>query len=180
MQGEYKRRYEAHFMPTNCAHRARQYNVTPYMEEQIPSKLFDSMDDKLSVSGMHKNRMFYSLWNKKPNIKAWSHMLNQKTTTPEYDINRIDSIRTQLNEDDYFVDTLQIADKFIDMEIALAGSTWQKHLQQHFSTDTWPTRHWPKHTIQPSVLDHALTIVLESWLVDSVFIAFQTGISMGP
>ena len=50
-------------------------------------------------------------------------MLNHKTTTPEYDINRIDSIRTQLNEDDYFVDTLQIADKFIDMEIALAVST---------------------------------------------------------
>jgi anti-sigma28 factor (negative regulator of flagellin synthesis) len=50
-------------------------------------------------------------------------MLNQTTTTPEYDINRIDSIRTQLSEDDYFVDTLQIADKFIDMELALAGST---------------------------------------------------------
>jgi anti-sigma28 factor (negative regulator of flagellin synthesis) len=50
-------------------------------------------------------------------------MLNQTTTIPEYDINRIDSIRTQLNEDDYFVDTLQIADKFIDMEIALACST---------------------------------------------------------
>jgi anti-sigma28 factor (negative regulator of flagellin synthesis) len=50
-------------------------------------------------------------------------MLKQTTTTPEYDVNRIDSIRTQLNEDEYFVDTLQIADKFIDMEIALAGST---------------------------------------------------------
>ena len=50
-------------------------------------------------------------------------MLNQTTTIPEYDINRIDSIRTQLSEDDYFVDTLQIADKFIDMEIALAGCT---------------------------------------------------------
>jgi anti-sigma28 factor (negative regulator of flagellin synthesis) len=49
-------------------------------------------------------------------------MLNQTSTTPEYDLNRIDSIRAQLNEDDYYVDTLQIADKFIDMEIALAGS----------------------------------------------------------
>ena len=57
MQGEYERRYEAHFMPTNTAHMARQYNVTPCMEAQIPSKLFDSMDDKLSVSGTHKNRM---------------------------------------------------------------------------------------------------------------------------
>jgi anti-sigma28 factor (negative regulator of flagellin synthesis) len=50
-------------------------------------------------------------------------MLKQTTTTPEYDVNRIDSIRTQLNEDEYFVDILQIAAKFIDMEIALAGNT---------------------------------------------------------
>ena len=50
-------------------------------------------------------------------------MLKQTTTAPEYDVNRIDSIRTQLNEDEYFVDTLQIADKFIDLEIALAGNT---------------------------------------------------------
>ncbi|MDX2457854.1 MAG: flagellar biosynthesis anti-sigma factor FlgM [Gammaproteobacteria bacterium] len=50
-------------------------------------------------------------------------MLKETTTTPEYDASRIDSIRTQLNEDEYFVDTLQIADKFIDMEIALASST---------------------------------------------------------
>jgi anti-sigma28 factor (negative regulator of flagellin synthesis) len=57
------------------------------------------------------------------NIKAWSRMLKQTTTTPEYDVNRIDSIRTQLNEDEYFVDILQIAAKFIDMEIALAGNT---------------------------------------------------------
>jgi anti-sigma28 factor (negative regulator of flagellin synthesis) len=57
------------------------------------------------------------------NIKAWSHMLKQTTTIPEYDVNRIDSIRTQLNEDEYFVDPLQIAAKFIDLEIALAGNT---------------------------------------------------------
>lgn len=50
-------------------------------------------------------------------------MLNQTPTIPEYDISRIDSIRTQLNEDDYIVDNLQIADKIIDMEIALAGRT---------------------------------------------------------
>ena len=50
-------------------------------------------------------------------------MLKQTTTKPEYDVKRIDSIRTQLNEDEYFVDSLQIADKFIDMEIALADST---------------------------------------------------------
>ena len=50
-------------------------------------------------------------------------MLNQTPTVPEYDIGRIDSIRTQLNKDDYIVDNLQIADKIIDMEIALAGST---------------------------------------------------------
>ena len=45
------------------------------------------------------------------------------TTTSEEDINRIDSIRSQLSEDDYFVDSLQIADKIIDMELALAGSS---------------------------------------------------------
>ena len=50
-------------------------------------------------------------------------MLNQTPTVPEYDISRIDSIRTQHNKDDYIVDNLQIADKIIDMEIALAGST---------------------------------------------------------
>jgi len=50
-------------------------------------------------------------------------MPNQTPTIPENDMSRIDSIRSQLNEDDYIVDTLQIADKIIDMEIALAGST---------------------------------------------------------
>ena len=49
-------------------------------------------------------------------------MLKQTSAAPEYDINRIDSIRTQLNEDEYFVDTLQIADKFIDLERALADN----------------------------------------------------------
>ncbi len=50
-------------------------------------------------------------------------MQNQTSTTPEYDANRIDSIRTRLNENDYFVDSRQIADKFIDMELALAESS---------------------------------------------------------
>lgn len=48
-------------------------------------------------------------------------MQNQTNTTPEYDVSRIDSIRTQLDENDYFVDTREIADKFIDMELALAS-----------------------------------------------------------
>lgn len=50
-------------------------------------------------------------------------MVNQSNTIPEYDVNRIDAIRAQLNDDEYFVDTLQIADKFIDLEIALASSS---------------------------------------------------------
>jgi anti-sigma28 factor (negative regulator of flagellin synthesis) len=50
-------------------------------------------------------------------------MQNLTTTTSEEDINRIDSIRSQLSEDDYFVDSLQIADKIIDIELALAGSS---------------------------------------------------------
>jgi len=49
-------------------------------------------------------------------------MLNQTNTTSEEQANRIDSIRTQLSEDDYVVDSLQIADKIIDIELALAGS----------------------------------------------------------
>ncbi|MCK5383846.1 MAG: flagellar biosynthesis anti-sigma factor FlgM [Gammaproteobacteria bacterium] len=50
-------------------------------------------------------------------------MQNLTTTTSEEDINRIDSIRSQLSEDNYFVDSLQIADKIIDIELALAGSS---------------------------------------------------------
>jgi hypothetical protein len=45
----------------------RQYNVALCVKPQIPSKLFDSTDDKLSVSGMHKSRMI--LFIMKQNIK---------------------------------------------------------------------------------------------------------------
>lgn len=48
-------------------------------------------------------------------------MLNQKTTSPEFDANRVDTIRSQLDEDKYFVDIQQIADKIIDIEMALLG-----------------------------------------------------------
>jgi anti-sigma28 factor (negative regulator of flagellin synthesis) len=64
---------------------------------------------------------FYINW-QHTNHKAWSHMLNQTNTTSEEQANRIDSIRSQLSEDDYVVDSLQIADKIIDIELALAGS----------------------------------------------------------
>lgn len=40
---------------------------------------------------------------------------------PEFDIYRVDAIRAQLDEDMYFVDTQQVADKFIDLETALPG-----------------------------------------------------------
>ncbi len=49
-------------------------------------------------------------------------MLNKANNTTEKVPDRIDEIRSQLSEDDYFVDSLQIADRIIDMELALAGS----------------------------------------------------------
>ena len=40
---------------------------------------------------------------------------------PEFDIYRVDAIRTLLDEDMYDFDSLQVADKFIDLERALPG-----------------------------------------------------------
>jgi anti-sigma28 factor (negative regulator of flagellin synthesis) len=42
---------------------------------------------------------------------------------PEFDIYRVDAIRSQLDEDMYFVNPQQIADKFIDLETALLGNS---------------------------------------------------------
>ena len=50
-------------------------------------------------------------------------MINQKPATPDLDLFRVDLIRAQLDDDDYIVDTLQIADKIIDLELALSGAT---------------------------------------------------------
>jgi anti-sigma28 factor (negative regulator of flagellin synthesis) len=50
-------------------------------------------------------------------------MLNQTPATSEFDLCRVDSIRTRLADDDYTVDSLQIADKIIDLELALSGNT---------------------------------------------------------
>ncbi len=49
-------------------------------------------------------------------------MLNQKKEIPEFDACRVDTIRNQLDEDKYFVDIQQIADKIIDIEMALLGN----------------------------------------------------------
>jgi anti-sigma28 factor (negative regulator of flagellin synthesis) len=49
-------------------------------------------------------------------------MLKQKIETPEIDACRVDTIRNQLDEDKYFVDIQQIADKIIDIEMALLGN----------------------------------------------------------
>jgi anti-sigma28 factor (negative regulator of flagellin synthesis) len=48
-------------------------------------------------------------------------MLMQKIVPPEIDVYRVDTIRNQLDEDKYFVDIQQIADKIIDIEMALLG-----------------------------------------------------------
>jgi len=50
-------------------------------------------------------------------------MLNQKPATPDLDLSRVDSIRAKLDDDDYIVNTLQIADKIIDLELALSGAS---------------------------------------------------------
>ena len=50
-------------------------------------------------------------------------MLNQTPVASEFDLCRVDLIRTKLADDDYTVDSLQIADKIIDLELALSGNT---------------------------------------------------------
>jgi anti-sigma28 factor (negative regulator of flagellin synthesis) len=53
--------------------------------------------------------------------KPGHFMLNEKTETLEFDAYRVDTIRNQLEEDKYFVNIQQIADKIIDIELALLG-----------------------------------------------------------
>lgn len=50
-------------------------------------------------------------------------MYKQKTATPEFDLYLVDIIRTKLEDEDYTVDSLQIADKIIDLELALSGAS---------------------------------------------------------
>ena len=50
-------------------------------------------------------------------------MYNQKPAKPEFDLYRVDIIRAKLDDDDYAVDSLQIADKIIDLELALSGDS---------------------------------------------------------
>jgi anti-sigma28 factor (negative regulator of flagellin synthesis) len=46
-------------------------------------------------------------------------MQTQNKPRPEFDIIRVDAIRNQLDENNYHVDPGQIADKIIDLEVAL-------------------------------------------------------------
>jgi anti-sigma28 factor (negative regulator of flagellin synthesis) len=48
-------------------------------------------------------------------------MLNQTPYNPDMDKLRIRAIREQIDDDSYPVDPRQIADKIIDLEIALAN-----------------------------------------------------------
>ena len=50
-------------------------------------------------------------------------MYKQKPATPEFDLYRIYLIRAKLAKDDYTVDSQQIADKIIDLELALSGAS---------------------------------------------------------
>jgi anti-sigma28 factor (negative regulator of flagellin synthesis) len=47
-------------------------------------------------------------------------MLNKLPKSPDIDDHRINIIRTQLDEDAYVVNSRQIADKIIDIELALS------------------------------------------------------------
>ena len=47
-------------------------------------------------------------------------MLNKLPKSPDIDDHRINIIRTQLDEDAYIVNSRQIADKIIDIELALS------------------------------------------------------------
>jgi anti-sigma28 factor (negative regulator of flagellin synthesis) len=47
-------------------------------------------------------------------------MLNKLPKSPDIDDHRINIIRTQLDEDVYIVNSRQIADKIIDIELALS------------------------------------------------------------
>ena len=50
-------------------------------------------------------------------------MLNLTPAAAEFDLNRVNQVRTKIEEDDYIVDSLQIADKIIDLELALSGDS---------------------------------------------------------
>ena len=49
-------------------------------------------------------------------------MLNQTPSTLEFDLNRVDVLRTKIDADDYSVDVMEVVDKFIDLELALLGA----------------------------------------------------------
>ena len=51
------------------------------------------------------------------------NMLNLTPAAAEFDLNRVNQVRTKLEEDDYIIDSLQIADRIIDLEMALSGQS---------------------------------------------------------
>ena len=57
------------------------------------------------------------------NKQDWTVMSNQTPANQEMDPYRIDAIRDQLDEGLFTVNTQQIADKIIDLELALSGSS---------------------------------------------------------
>jgi anti-sigma28 factor (negative regulator of flagellin synthesis) len=50
-------------------------------------------------------------------------MLNQTPSTLEFDVIRVDTLRTKIHADDYNVDIKEVVDKFIDLELALLGAS---------------------------------------------------------
>jgi len=97
----------------------RQLIVTLCVKAQNRPKLGVPGDDKSSVPGMHNRTDMKT----RDNPEKPGHLMhNQNLENPEYDACRVDTIRDQLDEDKYFVDIQQIADKIIDIEMALQGN----------------------------------------------------------
>jgi len=53
-------------------------------------------------------------------------MLNKLPKSPDIDTHRISIIRTQLDEDAYIVNSRQIADKIIEIEVALSFPDYRR------------------------------------------------------
>jgi hypothetical protein len=76
------KQYEQGPHHNNVPHIACQYIVDPCAEPQIPSKLLDSVDDNLSVSGIHSYRMCAHILKQNTNQKGlFTHAKSNKYHT---------------------------------------------------------------------------------------------------
>ena len=83
---------------------------------QKSTKLPVSRDDNLDVSGVSE----IMITNAQYIIRTGHIMLHHSSEYLEVDTHRISTLRTQLDENSYIVNSRQIADKIIDFELALS------------------------------------------------------------